>query len=160
MAWNDQRNTSKKKKKKKDQAISHGDCNDLVTSPLWKHHFSSSFQRKLIDGFWYFLPAPTIFFFFKVLATHCHWVVLPVHGSILELPGANKWKAGSRWLVFTHMNKTFKIFSLLYWCIKKHKHQRKEAAIFRKNKSISATVKKNKTSQLGKRLLKQVSRDQ
>ena len=144
MAWNDQRNTSKKKKKK-DQAISHGDCNDLVTSPLWKHHFSSSFQRKLIDGFWYFLPAPTILFsFFKVLATHCHWVVLPVHGSILELPGANKWKAGSRWLVFTHMNKTFKIFSLLYWCIKKHKHQRRKWLSLERTKASLQLWKKTK----------------
>ena len=43
---------------------------------------------------------------------------------------------------------------------KKAQTPKEEVAIFRKNKSISATVKKNKTSQLGKRLLKQVSRDQ
>ena len=43
--------TKARRKKKKDQAISHGDCNDLVISPLWKHHFSSSFQRKLINLF-------------------------------------------------------------------------------------------------------------
>lgn len=34
--------TKARRKKKKDQAINHGDCNDLVISPLWKHHFSSS----------------------------------------------------------------------------------------------------------------------